>query len=131
MALQLGGAATVTNVTVPTTTEAVIVTSEAVKMVRRHARYLIMGWAQLTSGSGTTDVTARIRRGDSTGDPLVGEANAEAIKTAAGSTEPFSIMTIDEVSDRFEVVYSLTLQQAAATTDGTALQAAILVLELY
>jgi hypothetical protein len=115
------------NVTVPTTTETVIITSGRAPVPLATVRAVVTAWVQLTTGAGTTAVTPRIRRGSAVTDPLVGEATAEAVKAAAGSTEPFTI-TVSETLDNAEAAnYSVTLQQTGATADGTALQAAIAV----
>lgn len=117
-----------TNVTLTTTTETVIISSGAIAVPYETARLLILAWAQLTTGAGTTAVTPRIRRGTVATGTLVGEANAEQVKAAAGSTEPCFIVVSDEQSPAAAVEYSLTLAQTGATGDGTALQAGIVVL---
>ena len=120
----------VANITLTTTTETVIVTSPKVTLPFHTCRTIILAWGQLTTGTGTTAVTPRIRRGTGTGDPLVGEANAEQIKVAAGNTEPFFICVSEFLEGRESVQYSFTLAQAGATADGSCLQASILVLIL-
>lgn len=119
-----------TNVTVTTTTEAVAVSSGTVKMPSDSGTILVIAWGQLTTGAGTTAVTPRIRRGTTTSGTLVGEALAEEVKAAAGSDEPFFIAISEDRSIVESVEYSLTLEQAGATGNGTILQAAILVLVL-
>jgi hypothetical protein len=114
-----------TNVTVTTTTETAIISTGALTLPVGTAKIVIRAWAQLTSGAGTTAVTARIRRGSTTAGALVGEANSEAIKTAAGSTEPFFIMVTDDRANEASVEYVLTLTQTGATANGTVLQAFI------
>lgn len=118
------------NVAVTTTTETVAVSSGPVKTPFQTHQIVILAWGQLTTGTGTTTVTPRIRRGTAITGALVGEANAETVKAAAGGTEPFVIMVAEERADQESVEYSLTLAQAAATADGTILQASILVLVL-
>jgi hypothetical protein len=113
------------NVTVPTTTETVAVISPPVTLPLRNHHILVKAWAQLTVGTGATGITARIRRGNSVTAPLVGEANLEAVKGAAGSTEPIVIAVAEDVQDLESVQYCLTVQQAAATGNGTVLQALI------
>jgi len=114
-----------TNVTLTTTTETAIVTSPLVPVPLATALIVIRAWVQLTTGAGTTGVTVRIRRGSDTTGTLVGEANVETAKAVAGSTEPFSITVSEARQDLHMAEYTLTLQQAAATADGTALQATI------
>lgn len=117
-----------TNVTLTTTTETVILSSPEIALPADAARVYVLCWAQLTTGTATTTVTPRIRRGTLITSPLVGEANAENVKAAAGSTEPFIIALVEDLALFDRAIYSLTLQQAAATGNGTALQASILVL---
>lgn len=111
-----------TNDTLTTTTETVVCTVTGVTTGRRQDVRL-RGWAQLTTGTNTTAVTPRIRRGaDATG-TLIGEANAVTIGAAAGGTESFAIEATDPAVDTSGATYVLTLQQAGATANGTALQA--------
>ena len=114
-----------TNVTLTTTSETVIISSGEITIPFATALILIRAWAQLTTGAATTTVTPRIRRGTAVGGTLVGEANAITIGAAAGSNEQFFIMVMEERADQARVEYSLTLQQASATGNGTALQAGI------
>lgn len=116
-----------TDVTITTTTETVIISSGAVILPFNTAQVLITAWAQLTTGAATTTVTPRIRRGTAVGGALVGEANAITIGAVAGSNEQFFIMVTEGRSGEQSVEYSLTLQQASATGNGTALQAGITV----
>lgn len=120
----------VANVTLSTTTEAVVVSSGPAKAPLQTHRAIVFAWGQLTTGAGTTAVTPRIRRGTTTGGALVGEANAEEVKAAAGSTEPFLIMVSEDRADIDTMEYSLTLAQTGATGNGTVLQAAVVVLVL-
>lgn len=115
------------NVAVATTTETVAITSPNVRVPLQSARVLVTAWCQLTTGADTTAVTPRIRRGSTTSGTLVGEANAETVKAAAGSTEPIVFTAIDTVSNVDSVAYSLTVQQTGATADGSVLQSGITV----
>jgi len=120
----------VADVTIPTTTETVVISSGPVSLPFHTCHVIILAWCQLTSGAGTTDIVPRVRRGNTTAGALVGEANAEVVKTAAGSREPFMIMVHEERAGEEAVEYCLTIQQAAATANGTVNQAAIIVLVL-
>src|SRR5918996_2650218 len=119
-----------TNVSLVTTAETVIISAPRIAVVRGSVSALILAFAQLTTGAATTTVTPRIRRGTAITDPLVGEANAVTLGAAAGSTEAFVAHAGEELTGIAGVEYSLTLQQAGATGNGAALQAAILVLLL-
>jgi hypothetical protein len=119
-----------TDIVLTTTTETVVVTSDPARPVFATSRVLIIAWGQLTTGVGTTGVTPRIRRGTTTSGTLIGEANNEPVKAAAGSTEPFFIMTTEQIGNVENVQYVLTLTQAGATGNGSSVQASIVVLVL-
>ncbi len=115
------------DVTVTLTTETVILASGPAKIPTQTALVKVRAWCQFTTGTGATTVTPRLRRGNSAAGALVGEANAETLKAAAGGTEPFVMEAIEGRSNEDTVEYCLTLQQAGATGNGTVLQAAIAV----
>lgn len=118
------------NVTLVTTAETVVVSSGPVTTTFETHRVIILAWAQLTTGTNTTAVTPRIRRGTTTSGTLVSEANAITIGAAAGSNEQFYAAVIEDRQGQAAVEYSLTLEQAGASANGTALQGGILVLLL-
>src|SRR3954471_7634918 len=74
-----------TYVALTTTSKTAIITSNLTRTPRDEVEVVVIGYAQLTTGTNTTAVTARIRRGTTTSDTLVNEANAEQVKAAAGS----------------------------------------------
>lgn len=117
-----------TNVTVTTTTEEVAISSGIARVRRNSAIVMIAAWAVLTTGTATTTVTPRIRRGTAITDTLVTEANVVTIGAAAGSNEQFQIIAFEQLTAEQVVNYSLTLEQASATGNGTILQAGIFVL---
>lgn len=116
------------DVALVTTAETSILASGAATAGRQTVNVCVFAWAQLTTGTNTTAVTARIRRGTTAAGTLVGEANAEQVKAAAGSTEPFFITVCEDRADVATVDYNLTLAQTGASANGAALQATILVL---
>ena len=118
------------DVTVTTTTEKVAISSGPVRVPTHTARFAIVAWCQLTTGTGTTGVTIAIRRGTGITGTLVNEANVETIKTTAGSTEVMFSMAEDEQVNLESAEYSLTVKQAGASGNGTILQAGIQVLVL-
>lgn len=120
--------ASVTNVTIPTTTETTVITTPPISVVRQTVFAMVIAHAQLSTGAGTTDVAKTIRRGSTTSDPLVGEANAEPVTVAAENTQQLMTMIGEELADLAEVRYQLSLTQTGATGNGTVLQASILVL---
>lgn len=111
-----------TNVTLTTTTETSVLSITRLPMTKPVQKITIIGWAQLTTGTGTTTVTMRARQGTTTSGALVGEATAITIGAAAGSNEVFTIVTSEDRSVEGTVDYNITLTQAGATGDGTALQ---------
>lgn len=115
------------NVTLVTTAETSIVASGPATASRQTVNVCVFGWAQLTTGTNTTAVTASIRRGTTTAGTLVGEANAIIIGAAAGSTEQYLAMVCEDRTDVATVDYNLTLTQTGASANGSALQAGILV----
>ena len=117
-----------TNVTITTTTERVIIAAPAIAVVRPTVFAMIMAWGQLLIGTDCTHVIPRIRRGTGITDTLIGEATSEEIKTAVADREPFFIMVGEELSNAASVEYLFSLQQTAASANGTVDQAAILVL---
>jgi len=128
--LEMDAASFTTDVTLTTTTETVLVSSPRITIPKDATRIVVWGYGQLTTGAGTTAVTPRIRRGAAITDALVGLATAENVKAAAGSTEAFFLLVAEELGARDSVRYSFTLQQTAATGNGTALQGTIAVFVL-
>lgn len=115
------------NVTLTTTSETSVVTSGPATASRQTVNVCVLGWAQLTTGTNTTAVTPRIRRGSTTSGTLVGEGNAVTLGAAAGSTEQFYAIACEDRSDVASVDYNMTLEQAGASANGSALQAGIIV----
>lgn len=114
------------NTTLTTTTETEVAELSAPAPSQAGQRVTIAGWCQLTTGAGTTTVTPRIRRGTDTGGTLIGEGNPVTIGAAAGGTEVFSITVDDTPGELSSLSYVLTLQQAGATGNGTALLASLI-----
>lgn len=107
-----------------TTAETVVATLSGVT-TGRAKNVSLSAWAQLTTGTATTAVTPRIRRGTDATGTLIGEGNPVTVGAAAGSTETFEVATIDDGVDLAGASYVLTLQQTAATGNGSCLQAYI------
>jgi hypothetical protein len=107
-----------------TTAETVVATLSGV-VTPRAVNVVIKGWAQLVTGTATTAVTPRIRRGvDATG-TLINEGNPITIGAAPGGTEDFEMDALDVGADLSGASYVLTLQQTAATGNGSCVQAQI------
>lgn len=116
---------TAANVTVTTTTETVVVTLTGVSMPSGDGRVRLSGFVQMTLGTATTTVTVRVRRGTTTAGTLVGEGNPIAIPSAAGTDAAFTTDVEDTPGEVAGQSYVLTVEQAAATGNGTVLQAAL------
>ena len=112
--------------TITTTTETIVATSPPAAVPFGSAFAFVFGFLQMSTGTGVTGVTARIRRGNLVTGPLVGGANvvAAAASTAIGA----DIAVLDSLVSFDAAQYVLTIQQAAATGNGTVNQATILVL---
>jgi hypothetical protein len=126
--LEIGHGYQSVNTTVTTTTETLAVGTAQIASPRQTVFAVIFAMVQLTTGVATTGVTLRLRRGVDPTDPTVGEANVVTIGAAAGGTEMFSLLAREELVDAASVRYTAWITQAAATGNGTILQAAILAL---
>jgi hypothetical protein len=115
------------NVTLTTTTETVVATVSNVGTPRAGCKVILRGWTQITTGTNTTALTVRVRRGTTITDPLVGEANPEQVEAAAGSTEAIDFAFEESPGELASASYVLTVQQTAASADGTALQSELTV----
>ena len=117
-------AETLTDTNVPTTTETIVATLTGVATPRR-TNVSVRGRVDLTTGTATTAVTLRIRRGPAITDTLIGEATPEQLTAAAGSTESHEVEALDAGVDLAGATYILTVQQTAATGNGSCLNADI------
>lgn len=128
---QIRGAETASlaaSVTVTTTTETVAIVSPPLAMQSPTQRIVIWVWGQLLVGAGATGITPRVRRGNGITGAIVGSGILEAVLGAAGSVEPKVMLVLDLPPAEDVMQYSFTLQQAAATGNGTIEAATILVL---
>jgi len=105
-----------------TTTETVLATVSNVSTSRGGSKVTLVGSVQMTVGASVTALTFRWRRGTDATGTLIGEANAVQIETAAGSTEDHVHTVEDAGVDLVNASYVLTVQQTAATGNGSALQ---------
>lgn len=110
-----------TDVPLVTTAETVVATLSGINTSKPGQTVRLRAFAQLTTGTNTTAVTARIRRDSVTG-TVVNEANAVTVGAAAGSTEQFDVSCDDSFAGEVAgQVYVFTLQQTAASANGSAL----------
>jgi hypothetical protein len=125
MALQLYTGQVVSDLAIVTTTETVVATVTVAATPNASARVKLHGALTITLGASTTAVTLRIRRGNGITGTVVGEANPDQIETAAGSTEDHDVTYEDFPGEVAGQVYSLTVQQTAASANGSVLSAYI------
>lgn len=121
----------VADTTIVTTAETVAATVAGVSTPRPGLKVVITAIVQVTTGGSTTALTPRIRRGTAITDPLVGEANAQQVAAAAGSTETVEIMVEDFPGEVAGQSYVVTVQQTAAAANGAIVQADIRVDVVY
>lgn len=125
MALRQYSSETSTNTTLTTTAETVVATLSGITTAQPGEKIVLKGLAQLTTGTGTTAVTPRIRRDSVTG-TVVNEANPITVGAAAGSTEDFEVECEDSFSGEVAgQTYVLTLEQTAATANGNCLYSSL------
>lgn len=118
------------NVTLVTTAETVIVSSPLVTMEEQTQAFLILAWAQVTTGTNATSITARVRRGTAVGGTLVNEANLTADGIAAAKTSDVMTMAMESQAGLASAQYSLTITQNGADGNGAVVQSGIIVLAL-
>ena len=113
------------NIAVTTTNEMVLLQSGEVPVPVQTCVAHIRAWCQMTSGAAATGITARLRRGEPSQAVLVGEANVAALGAAAGGNEQICVEAVEQRDNVQSVSYNFSVQQAAATGDGTFLQGVI------
>jgi len=114
-------------VTITTTTENVACSSPVVQTPRGEANVVVACYMQITTGTMTTHVIPRIRRGTAITGTLISEENNVSIGAAAGGTEDSAVMASEDRAAT-NVQYSCTMDQVAADGDGSVIYSAILVL---
>lgn len=114
--LEKGIGRTTADITVVTTAEIVAATSEALAPPRAGVRALIKGYVELSTGVGTSAVTARIRRGTGITAPLVSEASTEGATAVEAAT--WVVTAVETLGDLGTVTYVVTIQQTGASGNG-------------
>lgn len=115
-------AAVTADTSIVTTTETVVLTISGVTPPGAGSRVKLNGTAQVTAGTAATAITPRWRRGTDATGTLVGEGNP--LTVAAGNTISVPHETTDTPPDMGAASYVLTVQQTAATGNGSCVQAA-------
>jgi len=104
-------------VNVVTTTETVALVTPPVSTTYSGDQIDIEGKINVTAGTSTTAVVLRVRRGNGITGTVVGVAETDT--EAAGASGSFPLQVVDTPGDVAGQVYSLTVQQTAATGNGT------------
>lgn len=113
------------NIAVSTTDEVGLMGSGDVPVGVQTCLVHIRAWCQMTSGTGTTGITARLRRGEAGNNVVVGEANGVTLAATAGGNEQVVVEAVERRENVGSVSYDFSVQQAGATGNGTFLQGLI------
>lgn len=111
-----------TNVTVTNAVETVVATLSGITTDGAGRRVALNGMIEHTTGTSTTAVVLRIRRGTDTTGTVV-QTTTETIIGAVGSTDPYSVEVIDTPGDVNNQAYVLTVQQTGGAAAGTTVTA--------
>lgn len=122
MTTQTFSAQQLTDTTVTTTTETVALTMPAISTPGAGSQVTMEGELNMTAGTAATAVTVRVRRGTGITGTVVGESNP--VTVAAGNTVPLPWQVVDTPGEVAGQAYVVTVQQTAATGNGTVLNAA-------
>lgn len=107
-----------------TTAETVVCTLLGVNTPRK-TNVFLRAWAQVTTGTNTTALVIRIRRGTTVAGTLIGEQDPVTIGAAAGGTEEIECAAIDGNVDLAAASYVVTVSQTGATANGNVTRAGI------
>lgn len=123
MGLQTYDVQVTSDTTVVTTAETIVATLPGVSTAGPNQTVRLQGELRITTGTNTTGLTLAIRRGSTVAGPVVGEATVVQVEAAAGSTEDHDIQVTDIPGDVASQPYVLTVTQAAASANGSVLNA--------
>lgn len=119
MGVRIGSVATTTLVTTTlvTTAEAVVLTTPPLSLAVDNAQVLLFWYANVNTGTSTVGLNGRLRRGTSTTGAMVNIAPGFSVGAGLQTAIPWCY--IDSPGVVAGQQYSLTLQQVAATANGT------------
>lgn len=106
-----------TDVTVTTTTETAVITSQNLTTGSQGDQIALTASCDLTSGTGATTATLRLRRGSGTSGTAI--ATSDAIDLTAADTTTLAIAATDSPGEVVDATYTLTIAIADATADST------------
>lgn len=104
---------------VVTTTETAIVNSNQIPVPFQTAKAVLQAMVNFTPGTTTTAVTLRIRKGIGIAGTLVGEAYVSGSGLTAAVASNFMVLATDLLAGVGVGQWTLTIQQTAATANGT------------
>lgn len=106
-----------------------------VSVPSQNTRAVVIAFCQFQLGTGATAYTQRIRRADgvaiassSPSNPLVGEANSQALPVAQGNIGSDLLIVSETLNNQAQLEYGHTLVVTGQTGAGTAFNHALLVL---
>lgn len=112
-------------IAVVTTAETIAATGNELPIPYVNGKVIIRGFILFTVGTDATSVTVRVRRGTSITSTLVSGAVAVTQGVAAAAVVAIPFYAVDIVGALGTVQYSVTVQQAAATANGSIVDAVI------
>lgn len=114
--------ATVVNAAPVTTAETIVWQSTPATPRYDGDQWMIEGTLDFTTGTATTAVTIRCRRGSLVTSPIVGTAELDTVAAAVNQPVPFQF--VDSPGAVAGQVYTITYQATAATGNATIVSAA-------
>lgn len=111
------GTTTLANTATVTTAETVVQLSPALSVTYDNDMVGVTGTVDFTTGTATTAVTVRCRRGNGITGTVVGTAEVDTLGAAVSA--PISFDFLDTPGAVAGQVYSITIQATAATGAGT------------
>lgn len=108
---------TAVNVADGGTVETVVLQSSRVSTANGNQTANLHGLVAVTAGTASTGVTVRVRKGVGTAGAIVGEAVIDTAVAGDQYVIPFSV--VDNPGDVAGQVYSVTVQETAATAAGS------------
>ena len=103
---------------VPATTETLVLTGFAVTLPSDHAKALVRGWLDITLGTATTAVTVAIYRGGTISGTVVGTRSPDITAVAPGGSLRVQVEFIDAVFNIGGAQYTMSVKQTGATGAG-------------
>lgn len=110
---------------VVTTAETLAALGAALTVEYATGKAAVRGFLTLTIGTNTTAVTVRLYRGTTSAGTLISTAIAQAGNFVAGSPAQFVVQATDVLTNVGSAQYCMTVQQTAASANGSITTAVI------